>query len=231
MRGSTRKRKGLETMKKMKVLTLLCVGALGISGLASRSYPTTQGQTPEANQSSAPTTVGTKQSPSPSQAPEHIVYRQFFRHLVALKQRAAEMESQGKNGKAFRAHYKDKIGLKDKEASLLDEIATECERETAKVDAKAQRIIEAARARFPDGRVASVDQIPPPPPELKKLQRQRDMIVMRARHRLVTELGAYGFQRIDDFIKLNFARDVQPAAVRPKQLRTAQQEPSNSGNE
>lgn len=141
------------------------------------------------------------------------------------------MEAHGKNGKAFRAHYKDKIGLKDKEADLLDEIAAECERETAKVDAKAQRIIEATRRRFPNGQVASIEQLPPPPPELKKLQRQRDMMVMGARHRLVTELGAYGFQQIDDFIKLNFARDVQPVAVRPKQPSTTQQAPSNGGNQ
>ena len=215
---------------KRKVLTLICAVALGVSALALNRYPSTLGKTVASQQAAGPT-IGTKESPSPSQAPEHVVYRQFFRHLVALKKRASEIESQGRNGKALRTHYKDKIGLKDKEAISLDEIATECERETAKVDAKAQRIIQAARARFPDGRVASIDQIPPPPPELKKLQRQRDMAVLRARHRLVTELGAYGFQRIDDYIKLNFARDVQPEAVRPKQLSTAQQEPPNSGNE
>jgi hypothetical protein len=93
------------------------------------------------------------------------------------------METHGRNGKVFRTHYKEKIGLKDKEANLLDEIAGECERETAKVDAKAQRIIESTRARVANGQVVSIDQLPPPPPELKKLQRQRDMIVMRARYR------------------------------------------------
>lgn len=65
------------------------------------------------------------------------------------------METQGKSGKAFRTHYKDKIGLKDKEANVVAEIAAECERETAKVDAKAQRLIEAARARVPNGQVVS----------------------------------------------------------------------------
>jgi hypothetical protein len=217
-------------MKKTKTSALLCVVALIVAGLALNNYVLIRGQV-TAQQSTTTDPIGTKQSPSPSQAREHIVYRQFFRHVVALKQRATEMETQGKNGKVFRAHYKDKIGLKDKEANLLDEIAAECERETAKVDAKAQRIIELTRARVQNGRAVSIDQIPPPPPELKKLQRQRDMIVMRARYRLVSELGAYGFQRVDDFIKLNFARDVQPAAVRPKQLRSAQQDASPAGNQ
>lgn len=216
-------------MKKTKTSALLCVIALIVAGLVLNShYPTRWRAT--AQESTTTNTIGTKQSPSPSQAPEHIVYRQFFRHLVALKGRAEEVKRQGKNGNAFRTYYKDNIGLKDKEASLLDEIATECERETAKVDAKAQRIIDAARARFPNRQAASVEQIPPPPPELKKLQRQRDMIVMRARHRLVTELGSYGFQQIDDYIKLNFARDVQPSAVQPKQLRP-QQGPAGLGNQ
>jgi hypothetical protein len=215
-----------ELVMKTRKSVLVCVLALLVGGLAFKSYIPTRGQT-TTPQLPASATVGTRESPSPSQAPEHIVYRQFFRHLVALKQRAEGMESQGKNGKALRTHYKDKIGLKDKEASLLDEIATECERETAKIDERAQRIIEAARARFSNGRAASIEEIPPPPPELKKLQRHRDMVVMRARHRLVTELGAYGFQQIDDFLKLNFARDVRPAAVQPKQLRTNQQQPAN----
>lgn len=219
-------------MKKTKTSALLCVLALIVAGLVLNNQLPIRGQA-TAQQSTTTTTtnnVGTKQSPSSGQAREHIVYRQFFRHVVALKERAAEMKTLGKSGKALRTHYKDKIGLKDKQANMLDEIAAECERETASVDAKAKLIIQLARARVPNGKVSS-DQIPPPPPELKKLQRQRDMIVMRARHRLASELGAFDFQQVDDFIKLNFARDVQPAAVRPKQLKLAKQDPSPAGNQ
>jgi hypothetical protein len=137
--------------------------------------------------------------------------------LVALKERATEAESHGRSGKALREHYKTNVGLKDKDADLLDQIAEECERETAKVDAKAQKLIDNVRRQFPNGELASVDQLPPPPPELKKLQFKRDMIVMRARHRLVTELGAATFQQIDEYIKINFARDVQPVTPSPRQ--------------
>lgn len=92
-----------------------------------------------------------------------------------------------------------------------------------KVDKKAQKIIDAARNKFPNGLVPAGQQLPPPPSELKTLQRQRDMIVMRGRHRLVTELGSYGFQQVDDFIKLKFTKDLNPAALRPKQPASAQQ--------
>jgi len=201
-------------MKNAKTLTVVCLLALVIGGLGLKTFSPTRGETiaqqrPARN--TVPTTTGTKQSPNPSQAPEHVIYRQFFHHLVALKQRAAEVEGQGKSGKALREHYKKKIGLKDKDADLLDQIAQECDRETAKVDAQAQKLIDATRRRFPKGKLASIEELPPPPPELKKLQLKRVMIVMRARHRLVTELEGQGFQQIDEFIKLNFARDVQSA--------------------
>jgi hypothetical protein len=210
--------KGVSIMKNLKVLCLVSIVAVGLAGLLFKSHSPTRGQT-SANPATASPTVGTKQSPHPSQAPEHVIYRQFFRHVRALKQRAAEMDTHGKNAQALREHYKKNIGLKDKDADLLDQIADECERETAKIDAKAQKIIDAVRRRFPDGRIASPDELPPPPPELKKLQLKRDMMVMRARHRLVTEVGAEGFQQIDQFIKVNFAPDVQPVAARSRRSR------------
>lgn len=216
-------------MKNAKTFTLICLFALVVGGIGWKSLSPTLGKTvaqQRPSHNTVLTTTGTRQSPNPSQAPEHVVYRQFFHHLVALRQRAAEIESKGKSGKALREHYKTKIGLKDKDADLLDQIAEECDRETAKVDAKAQKIIDRIRRQFPNGKLASPEELPPPPPELKDLQLKRDMIVMRARHRLVTELGAQGFQQIDEFIKLNFARDVQPAAVHPKQSGNSQ-----SGNQ
>lgn len=215
---------------KRKVLTLICAVAVGISALAFNRYPSTLGKTASRQQPAA-TTIGTKELPSPSQAPEHVVYRQFFRHLVALKKRASEVESQGRNGKALRSHYKDKIGLKDKEAALLDEIALESEREVEKVDKKAQKIIDAARNKFPNGLVPAGQQLPPPPAELKALQRHRDMIVLRARHRLVTELGSHGFQQVDDYLKLKFTPDLKPAALRPRQPASAQQAPPVNGGQ
>lgn len=203
-------------MKNKKPLVLLCLIVIGTTVLGLKTFSLTGSQSVARTLPTSPTTTkGTKESPHPSAAPEHVVYRQFFRHLVALKERATKTESHGKSGKALREHYKTKIGLKDKDGDLLDQIAEESERETAKVDAKAQKIIESVRKRFPKGELASVEQLPPPPPELKKLQLKRDMIVMRARHRLVTELGTNTFKQIDGYIKVNFAPDVRPVATAP----------------
>lgn len=206
----------MKNKKTLAVVSLILI-TLGVSLFRGLS-PTASQTVARAQSRVTTTTVGTKDAPHPSQAPEHIIYRQFFRHLVALKERAKELEPHGKSGKTLREHYKTKIGLKDKDADLLDQIAEECERETAKVDEKAQKIIDGVRRRFPNGQVESAEQLPPPPPELKKLQLKRDMIVMRARHRLVTELGARTFQQIDDYIKVNFAPDVRPVAAAPRSV-------------
>ena len=141
-----------------------------------------------------------------------------FRHLVALKGHAKDVERQGRNGAKLRSHYKEKINLKDEHASLLDKIAVESDREVAKLDAKAKKITDEFHARYPKGIVPAGEKLPPPPAELKELQRQRDMSILRARHQLRTSLGEHGFKQIDDYIKLNFAPNVKPAPIRQRSL-------------
>lgn len=152
------------------------------------------------------------------------MYRQFFRHLLALKERAAELEREGKNGNGLRSYYKDKIKLNDRDARVLDQTAADCEREIKQFDARAKAIIQAVRARFPNGKVQSGEQLPPPPPELKRLQLERNVAIMQARERLRRAVGEHEFQKINDFIKLNFAPNVQPAQMNRPQAPPSQQE-------
>lgn len=199
-----------------KALTLLCVAALSAGALAFNLHAPTWGQAQTDQQSPPASAIGTEGSPRPSSAPEHIIYRQFFRHLMALRERADEVEAQGRSGKALRSHYKDKVGLDDRQSRLLEEIAADCDREVAVLDARAKQIIEDAHARLPGGVVPAGQRVPPPPPELKQMQRERESIIMRARHKLRTALGEEGFRQVDDFLKLNFAPNVQPASLRPE---------------
>lgn len=209
-------------MNKKSVSLVLCVvvisaGTFAFSGNTPANLPK-----PTKQQSPTITTPATAQIPRSASAPEHVVYRQLFRHLVALKERAREIERQGKDGRALRSHYKDKAGLNDEQARILDGIAADCEREVAQMDAKAQKIIDAFKARFPGGKVP-VGEKPPPPPELHRMQQGRNMIIMHARERLRTALGAQGFQQLDDFVKLNVAPKVKPAQLQPQQPASTQQ--------
>jgi len=213
-------------MKNKKTLAIVCLVVIGLGVATFNSFWLNGSRTVARQRSATPTlSGGTKESPHPSQAPDHVVYRQFLRHVVALKKRAIGIETDGRSAKALRDHYKTRIGLKDKDADSLDQIAAEFDRETARVDAQAQRIIDNLRRRFPNRRLSSPEQLPPPPPELKKLQFKRDMIVMRARHRMATELGAQEFRQVNDYIKVNFARDVRPVVL-PDRRGTPAQQPS-----
>lgn len=211
-------------MRKKKILAFLCVAAVCTAALTFNNASPSRGQAPAAIQAQPAAALGTKESPSPSNAPEHVIYGQFFRHAKAIRERAKEVERQGRSGKALRSHYKEKIGLKDEHSRVLDKITDEYEAEVGRLDAQAKKLIDAAHARFPNGVVPPGATLPPPPPELKTLQRERDMTAMKARHKLRAVLGEHGFRQIDDYIKLNFARGVRPAqpvarqAVPPGQL-------------
>lgn len=215
--------------KMLAVLCVVCIVAVSAGALSVNNSPSPSSQT-QASKQAIPSNVvadaapGTRQSPRPANAPEYVIYRQFFRHLMALKEKATELERQGKDGKKLRAHYKDLARLTDKQSRLLDKIAADCEREVALQDAQAQIIITAFRARFPGGRVPPGQQLPPPPSELRRMQQQRNNTIMRARYRLRAELGEQGFQQLDDFIKINVASKIKPARLQPSASASSQPE-------
>src|SRR5205807_6133751 len=84
-----------------------------------------------------------KEAPQQQQAiPEFEVYRQLFHHHVSMKKKAEELEKQGKDGKSLREFYKREAKFSDDQARAFDEIASSCEEEIAKQDAKAKAIID-----------------------------------------------------------------------------------------
>lgn len=199
-----------------KILVVFCLIALCIGAFALLDNNPVAGKPAGNNISKTRTDRGSRQDPLPANAPEHVVYGQFFRHLIALKKQAKDNELKSKKQSKLRTHYKDKIGLKDDIAQILDNIAAECVKEMAQTDEKAKKIIDKARSRFPDGKIPQGQQLPPPPQELRKLQRDRDMSILKARQKLRKKLGDYDFQLIDDHIKINFARQIKSSAVNPQ---------------
>lgn len=204
-------------MNKKTLAVVLCVVATFAGTLTLNTFPPTRGQASAGDQPPPDVKRGTREDPLPASAPDYVLYRQFFRHHSALKERAAEVERQGRSGQALRSYYKNKVGLEDRQANALDDVAAECDREVTRLDAEAKQIIDAARARYPNGVVPAGQSIPPAPPELRKMQVERNMIVMRACQQLREKLGAHGFQQVDDYLKLNFARNLQPSQLRSPQ--------------
>jgi hypothetical protein len=195
-----------------KALTGFALIAISLSVFAFNGYQPSSGKTSPLTPLSSP--QGKKESPRPSDAPEHVIYRQFFHHLVTLKARAKDVESQGGDGRGLRSYFKRRANLTENEALVLDTVAADCEREVAVLDAKAKLIIDAYRARLVRGKIDSKN-LPPLPPELATLQEQRNLAILHARERLRKSLGHQAFSRLDDFIKINAERNSRPAQVAP----------------
>jgi hypothetical protein len=138
--------------------------------------------------------------------PDFEVYRQMFHHHITMKQKADDLEKQGKSGKFLREFYKREAKLTDGEARDFDDIASDCERLVARQDAKATAIIKAALAKNGNGKLEKGARPPEPPAELRALWDERNAIIMRAKYALQAAFGNSEFTRFENYLK----QDVVP---------------------
>lgn len=141
--------------------------------------------------------------------PDHIVYRHLFHHLVALGKKAEEVERNGEDATQYRTHFKRKAQLSDDQARILDETAAEYDRQEKLIEARAKPLVDAYKARYPDGKVPHGQKPAPPPPELHALSQERDALVLSTRDKLRVALGDKEFSRFDYFVRTQVAPNVQ----------------------
>ncbi len=158
---------------------------------------------------------GSTQQP-PADVPKHIVYSILFREMAFYKQKAAEKEQKGEDAMALRKHHKEKLKLTDEQFAALDRLAAESDRETAKLDGRAKKIIGDARATHPNGKLKDGEQLPLPPAELKSLQEQRNNVILQTREQLRAAFGEAEFQHFDEFLQADITRKMQPAQIMPR---------------
>lgn len=123
-------------------------------------------------------------SHKPTEIPQHVFYGEVFSLLAKLKNTA---------------DYQRQALLSDHEVALLKQIASDCESEVSKQDAKAEIFSEAFRQKLISKKPTK--QPMPVPAELTELQEQRDAIVIRHRDRLRKELGEDAFNRFTEAAK------------------------------
>lgn len=141
--------------------------------------------------------------------PEHVSYLFLFRHLAHLQKLAEEHRDQGKDGSGFRRRYQQALVVDDDQFETVNETALSCASELEKLDEKARVIVEAFKARYPDGSLPEGEMAPPPPAELLSLQKQRDEAVFRARNRIKEALGDREFARFDEIMKVRLRQDIK----------------------
>lgn len=158
-------------------------------------------------------TAQTSMQANQSEMPDYVVYRHLFRHVAAFKDKADEIERQGKNAEHLRGFFKHKAELNDYQAQMLDQIAVQCALEIKLIDERAKLIIEAYKAQYPNGQVPH-GQLPlPPPAELGQLTKERNDLVLRKRDELRAAFGDEEFGRFQDFVKNKIAPNVTPVTV------------------
>ena len=183
------------------------LGVLVLLALTGSVFALTQQSQPAVTPQAAPQN-GRQAKEAGKRIPEHVAYRQLFRHVVFLKQRAQEVERRGEDARSLRAFYQQRAGIDDRQAALLERIAAESEREVAQQDARARAVIDDFRADFPGGQIPQGQRLPPPPAELKALQEERNNLILRARERLRAALGEQEFARFDDYVQNSVAPGV-----------------------
>lgn len=205
------KKKWLGLMSMMALAT----GAFAFSGQARTTLAGLVSKT--SNAFSTPAQGGNASRAAASQnpqgapeIPQHVVYRELFRHFVFLKEKAAEKEQGGADGSSLRGFYKRKARLDEKQAEALDRIATETDDAVMKLDERGKKITDKIRAQYPEGKLARGQQPPPFPEELKAMQKQRNELILRGRERLREALGAQEFQRFDGYVQQEVASRMKP---------------------
>jgi len=142
------------------------------------------------------------QSVSRPQVADHVVYRHVFHHVLALKKRAEEADDNGDDSTQYRTHFKRRAKLNDAEATLLEQVAIEYGEAEKILNARAKPILDAYKARFPNGQV--LNNPISPPAELHSLSLERDGLVLRKRDLLRAAFGAE-FERFDSLVKKSVA--------------------------
>jgi hypothetical protein len=155
----------------------------------------------------------------PGNAPKTVVYRHLFKHMEYLEEQAKAMERAGADARPLRDHYKAAAKLSDSEDSLLKGIAFSTNAAVDAQDRKAKAIVDAVRAKHPDGRLAPGEKVPDPPKELAQLQAVRSQLLDNAIAQVRSAFGEKRFQDFEAFVETKVSPKVAwtPVLITPPQ--------------
>ena len=143
---------------------------------------------------------------TPRMVSEVASYYMLFRHVRSVKEFADETVQKGEDVSFLRSYFTYMAGLDRQQSQTLETIAIETLAQVAEQDARAQTIIDEYDRQFPGGKIPSNIKMPPPPPQLKILQQEKDAMLLKGRDRLQMALGKDGFDKLTTYI----AREINP---------------------
>lgn len=145
--------------------------------------------------------VGRPPAPPRNSVPEHVAYNFLFRATVFSRNKALAGGLPPGRNKALQ----EGAAISDAQYGVLEGVAASTLQEVEQLDARAQEVIKAFRARYPNGIVSRGEKLSEPPPELNDMQQQRNAIFLRGRDRLRAAFGEREFARFHEFTMRRFA--------------------------
>lgn len=172
-----------------KFLTGAACGVVLIAGgvLISNSQDKPTGPAPEAD--------------GKAEVSDSHVYGAFFRQAAAISAKADEAQLEGVDSGKLRSHLANVARLSDYESTVLGSVVEEYVREIKKIEERTTKLVEAARAQYPGGRVPAGEVRAPEPPEFRELRLKRDQLHLKLRDDLRNALSPESFARFDTFVR------------------------------
>ena len=124
--------------------------------------------------------------------PETVIYSILLHQVAAFKDKADELDREGRDGSPYRHHIAIKLGLSPEEMLFLNSVALQYRTDAEETDeqiAESVKQFRAYHANLPSG------ARPPLPPEAKYLIEKRDQIILQARDRFHSLVGDAEFRR------------------------------------
>jgi hypothetical protein len=145
--------------------------------------------------------------------PLPLLYRHFLAYQNHLDRAAAALDKEGKNGEGLRSHFQKKLDFTDAQFANVRDAGLRLESELQKIDAQAKAIIDKTRAAFPNATMSQPETLPLVPPELTKLQDERNALIEREVSDLKYQLGAEASAKLDSFLQKEFSQTVTARSV------------------
>jgi len=94
---------------------------------------------------------------------------------------------------------RDRIGLAESDAVIVEQTSLACQQELSALDSRAEVVLTKLRASHPGGRLSQGEKPPAPAPELVALDQERKDVILRYRLVLQGRLGSAAFNTFDRY--------------------------------
>jgi hypothetical protein len=176
---------GIITVLAFATIVVLGYNGWSINAKSSKSMPRRD-----------PTQTSTSRIRVSNDLPDHTVYHFLFAEIAYLKKRGAPA---AKSIERIERAYE----INDDQAIMVEQYALSCMEEVKQINSRAREIIRTAKAHYMENEVKRGLPIPPPPPVLRELQKERDATFLRWRKKLEDSMPN-DFTRFDKKVREKF---------------------------